>query len=336
MRGRCEEQHLRRREFITLMGGSTLAAAQSVAARAQPASVPVVGFVSARAPGESASVVAAFRKGLNEAGYAEGRNVHIAFRWAEGRYERLPALVDDLAKQQVSVIVAFGPPAALAAKAAGLSIPTLFTVGLDPVKAGLVASLNRPGNMTGVSFHSVALTNKRLGLLREFIAKPVLIAVLVNPAYPDAESQIDETLQAMRELSQQTVLLKASTSAEIDAAFATIVERRANALMVAGDPFFDTLRERIVALTARHALPAIYHWRGFATVGGLMTYGASIDDAYRQSGVYTGRILKGEKPADLPVMLPTKFELVINLKTAKALGLAVPATLLATADEVIE
>ena len=334
--GGTQEKRLQRREFIGLIGGAT-AAAWPLAARAQQAATPVIGFVSSRSPGESASVLAAFRRGLSETGYAEGRNVHIALRWAEGQYDRLPALVDDLVKQQVSVIVALGPPAATAVKKAATSIPVVFNVGLDPVAAGLVASLNRPGgNMTGVSFFSVSLASKRLGLLRELTPKANLVAVLVNPNYPDAESQIRDAQAATRAPGERVVILHASTNAEIDAVFAAAAKQKVGALMVAGDPFFDTSRDRIVALAAHYAVPTIYHWREFVTNGGLMSYGASIPDAYRQSGIYTGRILKGEKPADLPVMLPTKFELVINLKAAKSLGLAVPATLLATADEVME
>jgi putative tryptophan/tyrosine transport system substrate-binding protein len=326
---------MRRREFLGVLAGA--AATWPHAARAQQAATPVIGFVSSRSPGESASVLAAFRMGLSETGYAEGRNVHIALRWAEGQYDRLPALVDDLVKQQVSVIVALGPPAAAAVKKAATSIPVVFNVGLDPVAAGLVASLNRPGGtMTGVSFFSVSLAAKRLGLLRELIPNADLVAMLVNPNYPDAESQMRDAQAAPRHPGERIAIVHASTNAELDAVFAAVAKQKAGALMVAGDPFFDTARDRIVALAARYAVPTIYHWREFVANGGLMSYGASIPDAYRQSGIYTGRILKGEKPAQLPVMLPTKFELVINLKTAKTLGLAVPATLLATADEVIE
>ena len=325
---------MRRREFITLMGS---AVAVSPLATHDQSPMPVIGFVSARSPGESASVLAAFRKGLSEVGYVESRNVHIAFRWAEGRYERLPGLVDDLVKQKVSVITAVGPPAAVAAKKSGASIPMVFNVGLDPVGAGLVESLNRPGgNMTGVSFFSVMLAAKRLGLLRELIPKADLVAILVNPSYPDVEIQMRDAQAAARDLGVRVVILHASTNPEIDAAFAEMVKQRVGGLIASGDPFFDSVRDRIFGLAERHAIPAVYHLRDYATGGGLMSYGASIEDAYRQSGIYTGRILKGEKPADLPVMLPTKFELVINLKTAKSLGLAVPATLLAIADEIIE
>jgi putative tryptophan/tyrosine transport system substrate-binding protein len=325
---------MQRREFIALAGGALAAWPGDVRAQSP---LPVIGFISARAPGESASVLAGFRKGLGDAGYVEGRNLHIAARWAEGHYDRLPGFVNDLVRQQVLVIVTFGPPAAIAAKNAGTSIPIVFTVGFDPVRAGLVASLNRPGgNMTGVSFFSVSLAGKRLGLLRELVSSGGMTAVLINPSYPDAEMQVRDVEAATRDATGRVVILHASNHAEIDAAFTAMKERRANALMVAGDPFFDTARERIVGLAARSSIPAIYHWREFVTDGGLMSYGASINDAYRQAGDYAGRIIRGEKPADLPVMLPTKFELVINLRTAKALRLTVPPTLLATADEVIE
>ena len=325
---------MRRREFLSVF--VIAAAGWPLAARAQQPS-PVIGFVSSRSPGESASVLAAFRNGLEEAGFAEGRNVHIALRWAEGQYDRLPQMIEDLIKQRVSAIATFGPPAAVAAKRASTSIPIVFTVGLDPVAAGLVSSLNRPGgNITGVSFVSVSLAAKRLGLLRELIPKTDLVAVLLNPNYPDVQSQINDALTAKRDPQERVIVVRASTNAEIDDAFTTMVHQRVNALMVSGDPFLDTQRDLIVALAARHSLPTIYHWRAFVAGGGLMSYGASINDAYRQSGVYVGRILKGENPADLPVMLPTKFELVINLKTAKTLGLAIPSGVLAIADEVIE
>jgi putative tryptophan/tyrosine transport system substrate-binding protein len=324
---------MRRREFITF-GGAVVA--WPVVARAQQAT-PVIGFVSARAPGESASVEAAFRNGLSEAGYVEGQNVHIAFRWAEGHYDRLSALIDNLVKQKVDVIAAFGPPTAAAAKASGTKIPIVINVGTDPVAAGLVASLNRPGgNITGVTFFTASLAAKRLGLLRELLPKAGLVAILVNPGYPDAEAQVTDVQKTSRELSQRVVVLNAATAAQIDEAFATIAEQRASALMVGADQFLDSRRDQIIALAARHGVPTIYHWREYVVDGGLMSYGASVNDAYRMAGVYTGRILKGEKPADMPVMQPTKFELVINLKTAKTLGLTVPPTLLATADEVIE
>jgi len=322
-----------RREFIASLGS---AAAWPAIARAQQAT-PVIGFVSARAPGESASVEAAFRNGLGEAGYVEGDNVHIAFRWAEGHYDRLPGLIDDLVKQKVTVIAAFGPPAAAAAKAAGTKIPIVVNVGTDPVAAGLVASLNRPGgNITGVTFFTASLAAKRLGLLRELVPKTDLVVMLVNPGYPDAEAQANDVQKASQELSQRIVVLNAATAGQIDEAFAAIVEQHASALMVGADPFLDSRRDQIVALAARRAVPTIYHWREYVLGGGLISYSTSLTDAYRQAGIYAGRILKGEKPADLPVMQPTKFELIINLKTARALGIAVPQSLLVAADKVIE
>jgi putative ABC transport system substrate-binding protein len=274
---------------------------------------------------------------LSEAGYVEGQNVHIAFRWAEGQYDRLPSLAADLVSRQVAVITALSSPAALAAKAATSTIAVVFNVGTDPVRAGLVPSLNRPGgNVTGVTFFAAALEQKRLGLLRELIPQADLVAVLLNPNYLDADVQLKDVQEATREIGQRTLILTARMDTEIDTAFATLAQQGVGALMVCADPFFDVRRERIVALATRHHVPAIYHWRGYVVVGGLLSYGASLTDSYRQVGVYAGRILKGANPADLPVMQPTKFELVINLKTAKELGLNVPPTLLASADEVIE
>jgi ABC-type uncharacterized transport system substrate-binding protein len=329
---------MKRREFIASVAGAGLLLATKVRrARAQQPAMPVIGFLSVRSPGESASVEAAFRKGLSEVGYVEGQNVHIAFRWAEGRYDRLSSLAADLVSRQVTVIAALSSPAAFAAKAATSTIPVIFNVGVDPVRAGLVPSLNRPGgNVTGVTFFAAALEPKRLGLLRELIPQAGLVAVLRNPNYPEAEVQLKDVQEATRTIGQQTLILTASTDTEIDTAFATVAQERVGALMVCADPFFDVRRERIVALATRHHVPAIYHWRDYVMAGGLMSYGASLTHSYREAGVYAGRILKGTKPADLPVMQPTKFELVINLKTAKALGLEVPPTLLARADEAIE
>ena len=327
---------MKRREFITLLGGA--AAGWPLAALAQQRAMPVIGFLSSRSPGEAASAEAAFRNGLNETGYVEGQNAHIAFRWAEGRNDRLPALATDLVTRQVAVIVASGGGAAvLAAKAATTTIPIVFTFGGDPVKAGLVASFNRPSaNVTGVNWFSADLGPKRLGLLLELVPKAAVIALVVNPMNPEATSQPADVQGAARTLGKQLYVLNASTAKEIDTAFATLVQQRAEALIVGGDPFFVNRREQLVALAARHALPAIYPSREYAADGGLVSYGNDIADAYRKVGVYTGRILNGATPADLPVERLTKFELVINLKTAKTLGLDVPPMLLARADEVIE
>jgi ABC-type uncharacterized transport system substrate-binding protein len=327
---------MRRREFIALIGGT--AAAWPLAARAQQPAMPVIGLLSGRSLNDSKPMMAAFRQGLIEQGFVERQNVAIEYRWAEGHYDRLPAMAADLAGRQVAAILAVGSvPSPLAAKAATSTIPIVFVVGGDPVKFGLVSSLNRPGgNVTGVSVLSGALTAKRLELLRELVPDAGIVACLVNPKNPEAESQLMDIRAAGRMVRQKIIVLNASLDHELDDAMATIVRERASGLLVGNDAFFVLRREQLVALAARHAIPTIYFLREFAEAGGLVSYGDSLTDAYRQVGMYIGRILKGMKPADLPVVQSTKVELTINLKTAKALGLAVPHTLLARADEVIE
>jgi putative tryptophan/tyrosine transport system substrate-binding protein len=328
---------MRRREFVILLGGSA-AAAWPRAAGAQQPTLPVVGFLSSRSPNESASAVAAFRQGLAEAGYVEGQNVDIAFRWAEGQYDRLPTLVADLTRRQVAVIFATGGnPPAFAAKAGTTTIPIVFITGSDPVQIGLVASLHHPGgNVTGVSLFTSLLVAKRLELLREFLPAATTIAFLVNPSNSNAEPDTKVARTAARTLGQQLVVVSADTENGIDAAFATVIQQRADALLVNTDAFFLAQRKQLVALAARHSLPTIHDLREFTAAGGLVSYGTSLAEAYRRAGSYVGKILKGEKPADLPIVQPIKFDLVINLKTAKALGFEIPTNLLARADEVIE
>jgi putative tryptophan/tyrosine transport system substrate-binding protein len=324
---------VKRREFITLLGG---AAAWPLNARAQQPSMPVIGFLNAGSAGPFRQQIAAFREGLKESGFVEGQNVAVEYRWAEGQYERLPALAADLVRRQVSVIVTSGP-AVLAAKAATTTIPIVFSAGIDPVGLGFVASLNRPGgNITGVYHFSTGLEAKRLGLLHEMVPKAATIAVLVNPNYSEAENQLRDVQEAAVRLGVQIVVVRANAESDFDAAFSAVVQQKAAALQVCASPFFNTKRQQLVLRAARHALPAIYEWREFAEAGGLMSYGTSLADAYRQVGVYAGRILKGAKSADLPIVQSTKFEFVINLSAAKALGIEVPPTLSARADEVIE
>jgi putative ABC transport system substrate-binding protein len=327
---------MRRREFSTLLGG---AAAWPLAARAQQPAMPVIGFLDPRSPDAMRDRLRGFRQGLKETGYAEEENVTIVYRWAENHVDRLPALANDLVSRKVTVIIASGGPGAMfAAKAASTTIPILFLSAEDPVRMGLVASLARPaGNLTGVNFLNRELASKQLELLRELVPNAARVAVLVDPANPKiTEATLRDVKPAADAMGLQIQILNASTSAEIDAVFAALARERPDALFVGGDPFLNSRRLQLSLLAVRHAIPAVYGNREFAEVGGLLTYGSDIPDAYRQVGVYAGRILKGAKPADLPVIQSTKFELVINRQTARIIGLTVPASLLATADEVIE
>jgi putative tryptophan/tyrosine transport system substrate-binding protein len=325
---------VKRRKFITLLGG---AAILPIVARAQQVKLPVVGYLDASSrsfqPG-----TAGFRRGLSETGYIEGRSVAIEYRWADGQYDRLPALAADLVRSEVSVIAACSTSApGLAAKAATSAIPIVFQTGGDPIQDGLVTSMNRPGgNVTGVSRLSVTLAPKRLALLRELLPKAAVIGLLINPTNPRSELVLQQMTEAARVLGLELRIFKATTAGELDNAFANSVQVGVNAVLVAQEPSYLRWREQITALAADHAIPAMYGQREYPEVGGLVSYDASVPDSFRQVGVYVGRILKGERPADLPVMQPTKFELVLNLKTAKALGLQIPDKLLALADEVIE
>jgi putative ABC transport system substrate-binding protein len=325
---------VKRRDLIALLGG---AATWPLAARAQQRAIPVVGFLNSASLESFSDRVRAFRQGLSEIGYIEGSNVAIEFRWADGRYDRLPEFAADLIRRQVAVIAAGGPPAAHAAKSATSVIPVVFTIGDDPVQAGLVASFNRPGgNITGVHLFLAELEAKRFGLLRDVLPQTEVIAVLLNPASQSAEIQSRSVQSAARATGLRAEIVNAGSEGEIEAAFATLAQRRIGALIVGSDPFYFTQRARLAVLAAQYAIPAVYELREFADAGGLMAYGTSIKDGYRQAGAYVGRILKGEKPAEMPVVQSTRFEFVINLKAAKALGLTLPPGLLAIADEVIE
>jgi putative ABC transport system substrate-binding protein len=326
---------VRRREFITLLGGA--AAAWPLAVRAQQAAMPVIGFLNSGSAREWAHLAAAFREGLNELGLIEGKNVAVEYRWAQGENERLARLVADLVDRQVVVIVAFGPPAAVAAKAATTTIPVVFMAGTDPIDLGLVTNFRRPtGNLTGLNVFAEVLTPKRQELLHELVPSAQLVAMLADPTAAQTRSELPVVQAAADRIGQQVRIFNASSDREIDAALATIVDQRIGGLIVQTDQFFTLRRDQLVLQTTRHAIPTIFGWREFAVAGGLMSYGTSLRAAYRQLAVYTGRILKGEKPADLPVQQATVFEMVVNLRAAKALGVTIPTAILLRADEVIE
>jgi putative ABC transport system substrate-binding protein len=326
---------VKRRDFIAGLGS---AAAWPLAARAQQPAIPLIGFLSSQTAGAAAEFVAAFHKGLSETGFIEGRNVGVEYRWANDQPEQLPALAADLVGRHIAIIVAGGGPvSALAAKDASKTIPVLFSSGADPVRLGLVASLNRPGgNITGVNILITAIESKRVGLVQTLMPTAKSIALLINPSSLDAETQLNDVRAAARAIGKEIRVFNARNEAEIDAVFAMLAQAKGEPVQVAADPLFMSRREQIVALAARNGSPAIYEARPFSAAGGLMSYGPNMTDAYRQLGIYAGRILKGEKPADLPVVQPTKLELVINLKTARTLGIEIPPQLLAIADEVIE
>jgi putative ABC transport system substrate-binding protein len=326
---------MRRREFITFLGG---AAASPLAAHAQQSAMPVVGFMSGRSPEDSKHLVAAFRQGLSEAGFVEGQTIVIEYRWGLGQYDRMPALAADLVNRQVAVLVGVGGDvSALAAKRATSTIPIVFGTGSDPIKAGMVESLARPGgNATGYSLLTNQMEPKRLNMLHDLVPGAAVIGVLLNPNFPPAARQLQDLEEAARTIGQKLFVSKASNDVALNAAFTSLVQQRVEALLVAADPYFDTRRDEIIAFANQNRLPAIYQFREYAIAGGLISYGPSITDLYRQAGIYAGRILKGAKPADLPVVQPTTFDFVINLKTAKAIGFTVPQGLVNAADEVIE
>ena len=326
---------MQRRDFITLLGGA--AVAWPLAARAQQAAMPMIGFLTTRSADDSTANVAAFRQGLAQTGFVEGSNVAIAYRWADGHYDRLPGLVAELVRHPVATIAVGGTPASLAAKAATTTIPIVFEVGVDPVKVSLVASLARPGgNVTGVSFFFNVLASKQVEILHELVRTATTIGFLVNPNFPTTEADTRDVQAAARALGQKLIVINASSVSDFNPAFTTMIQERIAGLLVQSEPLFNGHPEQLAALTARHALPTVYPLREFTEAGGLLSYGSSMTDAWRKVGIYTGMILKGEKPAEMPVQQAVKVEMVVNLKTAKALGITVPPTLLAQADEVIE
>jgi putative tryptophan/tyrosine transport system substrate-binding protein len=326
---------MRRREFITLLGGA--AVAWPLAARAQQPAMPVIGLLGAGSPEPNAKWIAAVRQGLTETGHIEGRNVTIEYRWAEGKYDQLPPMAIDLVQRKTALIFADSLPVALAAKAATTKIPIVFVSGPDPVRLGLVSSLNRPsGNITGVTLFTTILVTKRLELLRELVPAATVIAFIVNPNNPRTEFDVQDMEAGARALGQQILVLKAGSDRDLEALFAILSERKVGALLVGNDPFFNSRPQPFALMAARHAVPAIYGLREYAVAGGLVSYGTNLSESYRQAGIYAGRILNGETPADLPILQPTKFELVVNLWAAKAIGLTIPESFLLRADEVIE